>query len=415
MKIKINKYLFLLTLIILLNLNFFYLFTDPIIQFSDLAIIVELVFILSVYTKYGFEKADLSMLLFLFPIVLAITSSLMANKNYQQPFWMGMLPQRSWVVGMWMFFPIKKLLNEKVIDLKQILTILDKIVGIYVIMLTAQYLLGSKLRFLNVVLTQRYGSTRIYANTNYLVFTYFFHLSTIFEKKRVKVADLFFVASAWFIFIFITKSRMAILALALSTLLMVLFSRFSKNKLFSIVLIILGTLLFLHTPYGKNVYDSMFGNTAEDAGTRIRERGRMLYLTQIAANRLNTWFGVGYVNTNWSQSVLESGYSNLIYYNDNGIFGLLFYYGYTFIIWMCASYFSFIVKAIKNKKYSMIIFMLYGLFGIYTLLPGIYAQTSDLTFVLCAAIIWCKTNAEKNMLEITDSSLREGQAWDSHE
>lgn len=57
----------------------------------------------------------------------------------------------------------------------------------------------------------------------------------------------------------------------------------------------------------------------------------------------------------------------------------------------------------------MIIFMLYGLFGIYTLLPGIYAQTSDLTFVLCAAIIWCKRNAEKNMLEITDSSLREEQ------
>lgn len=409
MKIKINKYLFLLTLIILLNLNFFYLFADPIIKFSDLAIIVELVFMLVVYTKYGFEKPDLSTILFLFPIVLAITSSLMANRNYQQPFRMGIYPQRSWLVGMLMFFPIKKLLSKNALDLKQILKILDWVVGIYIVVLTVQYLLGNKVQFLDVLLTQRYGGVRIYANTNYLVFIYILYLSTILEGKKIKAIYIFYIISTWFVFVFITKSRMSIIALALSTLIMVFFSRFSGNKLFSMVIIILGVSLFFNTPYGKSVYDSILGNTVEDAGSRIRDVGRTFYLTKIAANRLNTWFGVGYVNTNWDQSVLESGYSNLINYNDNGIFGMLFYYGYTFVIWMLVSYFSLIVKAINNKRYSMIIFMLYGLFGIYTLLPGIYAQTSDLTFVLCAAIIWSKVNDDTKLREFADTAHYYGQ------
>ena len=192
---KINVLSVLLFWIIFFQLNAFYLISNeqfP-IQFQDMAIALEIVFFGVVYGKKAINRIYETNWLFLIPVLLACTSAIMGFVRYQQPFLMGLRPQRAWIVSMLMYFPLSRVIKQDRYSIYKLLNLVDAINFIYFFLLFTQFIVGKQLMFLNISASQRYGSIRLYAITSFMVISYALHLTEVLKSKHVSIVDLFFV------------------------------------------------------------------------------------------------------------------------------------------------------------------------------------------------------------------------------
>lgn len=385
MKIKINKYCLFIGVIIFFNLQGFYLLDANVFHTDDLSVVLELLFIF--FELKGREKSTgkkYFSLLMLIPIILMFTSSFAAYISYGQPLWYGIRAQRAWIMAMLMYFPLVNLLRSKRISVDSLIKTLDFMVVIYIMLIILQYVLGSKLTFLHIGSSYRFNSIRLYASTDLIILSYFIHLKRILSEVKIKFLDVTIVFLAIFIHFFVTKSRMALFALVLCSLAAIVITHFSIRKLLIACIAFFAVITVMATSYGRGVLDSMFGEGAQDAGTIIRDVGRDFYIKEVTSSNLSTIIGKGYANLDWIPSVKGTRYSEGIYYNDNGIVGLIFYYGFIFVIWAIIIH----VKAMQlSWRYSREYFyyFLCGLLGCYTLFP--YCYSTDISFALVLAIV----------------------------
>lgn len=382
---RINKYYTFIVLIIFFNLQGLYLLDDTVFHTSDVAVILEIAFIAYVAIKGGYKGKSRYQILMLMPIVLMFTSSYSAHLHYGQPLWYGIRAQRAWISAMLMYFPISGLIRNKKISINNIAKILDRMIFVYMILLIVQFFLGSSVAFLHLSISSRFGSARLYASTYFIVLVYFIHLQRIIEQKRLRLFDVMIVGCTIFIHLFVVKSRMGLAALILATAFAVFSAKFTGRKLALICIGLLGVAIFMVSPYGQMVFDAMFGSTAQDAGTEIRDVGRIFYIEQTLSTKMYALFGSGYANLDWGPTVIGTRYLEGIYYNDNGIFGLFFYYGFAFVAWMLYSHIKIMKDAWKYEHKDIFFYLLCGLMGIYTLFP--YCYVTDISFATVCAIV----------------------------
>lgn len=382
--IKINKYYTFIVLIIFFNLQGLYLLDDTAFHTSDVAVILEIAFIAYVAIKGGYKGKSRYQILMLMPIVLMFTSSYSAHLHYGQPLWYGIRAQRAWISAMLMYFPISGLIRNKKISINNIAKILDRMIFVYMILLIVQFFLGSSVAFLHLSISSRFGSARLYASTYFIVLVYFIHLQRIIEQKRLRLFDILIVVCTIFIHLFVVKSRMGLAALVLATAFAVFSTKFTGRKLALICVGLLGVAIFMASPYGQIVFDAMFGSSAKDVGTAIRDVGRIFYIDQTLSTKLYAIFGSGYANLDWQPTVIGTHYLEGIYYNDHGIIGLFFYYGFSMVAWSVLAHIKVMKDAWKSNTRDVFMFLLCGLIGAYTLFP--YNYVTDISYAIALAI-----------------------------
>lgn len=382
--IKINKYYTFIVLIVFFNLQGLYLLNDAAFHTSDVAVVLEIAFVAYVAIKGGYKGKSRYQVLMLLPIVLMLTSSYSAHVHYGQPIWYGIRAQRAWISAMLMYFPLSGLIRNKKISISNIVKILDRMIFTYMILLIVQFFLGSSVAFLHLPISSRFGSARLYASTYFIVLVYFIHLQRIIEQKKLQLFDVLVVGCSIFIHLFVVKSRMGLAALILATAFAVFSAKFTGRKLALICVGLLGVAIFMISPYGQMVFDAMFGSTAQDAGTEIRDVGRVFYIEQTLSTKIYALFGSGYANLDWQPTVIATHYLEGIYYNDHGIIGLFFYYGFSMVAWTVFAHIKVMKDAWKSNTRDVFMFLLCGLIGVYTLFP--YSYVTDISFAIALAI-----------------------------
>lgn len=387
-KVKINIYCIFLTLILFLNLRCFYLVDTSAIPLDDVTLIIEAFFFVYVWLKTFHQRVTYRYGFFIFfTLVLALTSTIMAFYSYDQPLWLGFRPQRHWLGAMLMYFPIVKLLKTNRISKEQILRLIDGINVVFGLLILAQAVLGHSFIFLQVSTgDSRFGLIRMYISSSILLVSMFFHLNEWMKTGKFKFSHLFFVLLGSFIVIFIVQSRMRILSLILGVLVIVLLQKFSKRKLFVTLGVGVAVLaLLMITGIGETVLNNLLGKVdGEDTGI-IRETGRLFYIEQNLSNFFTAIFGSGFANSDWYPAYEGAGYTQGIYYNDNGIFGLFFYYGFLFVAWFLLFYLKLFRDSFKTKNIFCLGFLFMGFIGIYSLFPHCYE--SNIVFALIISFV----------------------------
>ena len=140
--------------------------------------------------------------------------------------------------------------------------------------------------------------------------------------------------------------------------------------------------------------DSIFGETSTDSGTLIREVGRVFYMDRVLSSPLNTLFGCGFANIDWPLTYIGIRYGEGITYNDNGIYGLIFYYGFFIVAWVVILTLRLMYDSWKNGQKIYVFMLLRSLMGLMTLFPECY--TTNIGFALLCVIIEEGENIEAN-------------------
>lgn len=395
MKLYINKYMLFIGTIILLNLKVFTLIPALPVDISDITIVVEAIFWCYVFftcrnrNKYKYKW------MIIFVAVLIISSAFMAYLSYGQPLFMGIRAQRAWLASMLMYFPINRLVKNGRITIRQILEMLDTINFIHMFIVIIQFILGPEHLFLNVRNSIRYGTLRIAVAQSFLCISYFYNLKKILTQKKC-FKSILFVVCTLFVIVFINKGRTSTIILVVPSLLMILQSKLSKRKLAIVGISVAIGIIFLNSSYGISLVDSIIGKTAVDPGTLIREVGREFYTEQILKSPLNTLFGCGYANIDWPQTVIGIRYEEGITYNDNGIFGLVFYYGFIMLVWILVFIIWLMHDSWRYGRKIYIFMLLRSFIGIMTLFPECY--TTHIGFVILCVIIESRENIEDKVL-----------------
>lgn len=379
-KYRINEYLLMIAVIIFLDLRCFYLVDTEVIPVEDIVILLQAAFAVYVYWTCGrWRKARYSVI-FIVPVILVFTSAYMAYVNYGQPLFMGIRAQRHWIVALLMYFPLSCLIKSGKVRIDQLFKLLDPVMFVYCVLVLAQWILGERFMFMYVLNNLRYGSIRLYISTYLLLISYFYHLYLFLEKKKLNARDLFFIIVTIFIQLFVKKSRMELLALIGASAFAWLSMKTTARKILYAGLVLLAGCVFICTSMGKTVLDSVLS-----ASSNIREVGRQFYIETTFSSPLSAIFGSGYANIDWEPTVIGIRYLDKIYYNDNGIIGLFFYYGLAFVFWTLLSHIKIMWDAWKSHSRNMFFYLLCGLLGMYTLFPHCYV--TDISFALVCAVI----------------------------
>lgn len=400
MQLCVNKYMLLIGLIVILNLKGFVLLPDLPISIEDLTILVEAFFWLYVIATSRRKIEKKYKVIIVLAALLVVSSSVMAYVNYGQPLLMGIRAQRSWLMAILMYFPLSQLIKSRKITVPQLMNMLDAINFIYMAIMIAQFIAGPNHLFLNVRNSIRYGSLRLAIAQSFLCISYFYHLHKLLTQKKCFKSFLI-IAVTLFTVIFVNKGRASTILLIVPSVLMLLSSRLSKRKLALLGGVILIGVIFLSSSFGTLFLDSIFGETSTDAGTLIREVGRVFYIDRVLSSPLNTIFGCGFANIDWPATYVGIRYGEGITYNDNGIYGLIFYYGFSMVVWIVVFTLWLMHDSWKSGKKIYVFMLLRSLLGLMTLFPECY--TTNIGFALLCVIIESGENMESdkaNGLEI---------------
>ncbi len=374
----VDKYMLLICILLVLNSKIFYLINiDALpIAFKDIALIAALFFECYVIFKLWRTKVYYRYNMFILAVIpLAVTSAYMSTKTYGQTFMMGILPQRDWIVWMFGYFPLIKLLRNQRITVDRVLAMMYKIAVIYLAIVTVQYLFP-QLPILHVHSNIRYGEVRLYVGDSPIMLLAGYSLYQFLKKHSVQHA-LFFT---WCVVLesVIMKGRAGTISMLVAVLICLFVEKNSINKKFlHFLFALIAGIIFLQTNMGQNLIATLQGR--EDLMTgHVRDVGRMLYLELLSKNWMTSLFGCGYANANWGPAVFyimgsgryqQEGLSILT--ADNGMYGFALYYGLIGIIWAVSMYlycFKHAWKIYQNSgNFMFMFFLIWDFVGFQTL------------------------------------------------
>jgi hypothetical protein len=185
--------------------------------------------------------------------------------------------------------------------------------------------------------------------------------------KREKIAACIGLIMAYYHCIIVTQTRIVMAAYGVMSILFVVFVNKKISKKVVYLLLICGIVIWmLETDLGQYLLTALF-DTSSDPSARIRVIGKELYISEISKSPL---FGRGYPYN--EAAYRAAGRYDLIYLNDNGIYGFAYIYGLlglAWYIWLSFKMFICSFKALKKEDYRFIL---------YT----VFLQ------VICANIVW---------------------------
>jgi hypothetical protein len=255
---------------------------------------------------------------------------------------------------------------------------------VFVLFYLLQYALYPGKIIFNCRISEERGTIRIFiSGLPYLIICYFLSLQYILEKFQLKYIIFFLIA---LIIMILLGSRGLLFALAISTIINLLFSKRIKSKVLIYLLGSIGVIL-LYFAF-QNIFQGLISATTErelNLSDNIRIKAARYYLSKFYPNSLAYIFGNG-------ASSARSDYSNKLgmisskygyFLSDIGILGNYVKYGVLFVLGV----FGILFKTFKIKiqpKYNYIKYF-YVLNALCIILGGGFAD-SDFIVLVCITL-----------------------------
>ena len=397
LKKKINFYAICLAIIIVLETNIFYIVDKYKFSFFgflyyDLIVIINLfIFILYfILNIKSFVKQKMNWFI-LFGIFLIVSSSLAAMISYNQNIFYGILAQREWMSCLLLYFPIKHLIDKDKLNKNNILIVLRIISFVLIIMLLLQFLLINKIQFLNISVSERYDDVRLRVDLRFPILYMALCFDDVLQRKNNYFIDLLLCIMIILVIVFITKIRMAFVALLLS-LTICLFIKKLNVKVKSSYLIfglIIGIVFLFFSDLGKDIL-SFFSSDNTDNSFQYRKLEIEYYTSILKNSIIKILIGNGYPSNNCALAMNVDYYKystgSTFYTSDIGLLGHTFRYGLIGSVWVISTYLFYLVKAIKiskkNNVVGYILVLVFELIACYTLQCGLFLPSIDIILLI---------------------------------
>lgn len=412
MKVKKPKiYYIVLFFLMILDLEFLNLidiarFNILGVYYSDIVFIVCALILVAELVRYGFRiNIDASMTIIILFLTIACFSAKSAQLSYNQSFLAGIAAQREWLSWIVLLFPIYRWIKKEKITREGIQTCIRYVSRCYAIICIVQYLLYNYVQFTYTMTNSRYGSVRLYFNTAYFSIAICIILNELFNKKikrRKKILDLIEIIAYFFAVAFITKGRMATIALVAS---MLIFFCFRKNisfgkKFLAVICAIIGVVIFAYTTMGQDILNTIMGVSSATNTLDVRDAARVYYIGKTISSSRSIFLGYGVPNihSKAAMAITNPLWKNMgdarFYLDDVGIVGIFFEYGVLGILLLIGLTIFMLIRFVRiYKKQDKTQYLQYLFLDIVTwisLTPMLFS-TSILGIILLAVAM-----SEKN-------------------
>lgn len=410
-----NKYnkieLFLFAAIVILSENAFYLVSSDKINASnsvhldDYGMVLFVIWAYIVFRRYKDVKVDKYRFkwLVLFIFILVIVSSVRAFQLYGQPIFMGIRPQRMFIVLFLVYFPLMKVLKgnrDFYLKLEKVLFVVG---GLELVLYTAQYLLYNKIIFLHMPISQRFGDIRLQFASSIISILPFFVANNLANKYKIKINICFLIAILFYNSVVI-KGRLATVALIAT--LFIIFIIHRKTIKMKILLSIFGTMMLLIIMLSSTIAQSYLAvinptYVTNDSNAKLRSQGKQFYLNELKGYEV---LGRGYINVLFKNAYIHSGMEKNYLFVDNGIFGFYFLYGLIGVLWaiiLITKFYKYSIRNyLKQNNYTFLGFSIYITF----LLPNImyiYWGWGAFYTAILMAMVESNDNEENERLKLS--------------
>lgn len=401
-KILFKKYPFLIFLLLALDCNLFYLIDTKSffifgLAFQDIFMLLKIIIFLFFIMKTIHLKIDRYYIcLMIIPFILMIFSSFSGFLSYGQSFFEGAIAQRYWFSSLLMFFPFIYCFRLKKISLNDFIQVLFIFCIIYICICILQYFLTNTIQFtysMNSGAT-RYNEPRYYFEYGLVVFVALISMDFFVRKSKLKY--LIIPILVGYFSIVICKARMLTIAFLISLLFIVFFSKIIyKRKRIYIGIGLIFTFIFLLSDFGTDIINNILvGSESTTYTLGIREIGRNYYFSLLTKSLRDFVFGFGVPNIHNKVAQQISGNLDKIYTVDNGIFGVMFQYGFIgILLWLLIIILNIRMsyKIYKNYNISFYLaFIVFDIIGFITLEPMFWR--AYLTFPIFLAMVYYQYN-----------------------
>lgn len=311
----------------------------------------------------------------MFTLVMFVISSIVAQLSYSQSITMGLMAQRGWIAWILMYFPLSIWVKKKKITVDGIISALYFFGVIYLGVTTLQYLLQNSVTFLYVGSRVRYGLTAYYFERANIELLFAFAA----YKAITQCSKFNALISVWcliFIIIFY-KVRMSTISVIATLFVYILLYRGMNNSIISLrkTVYILATIIFMcfftQSTIAKDILSNLSNST--DPDLTIRVSGREFYLASFFKSPV---LGSGFVNVLNLKACELSGRALGINYEDNGLFGIAFYYGLMGLVWFLALFlksFKFAKRIYKRtNNFAYLGYLMINIVSCITLAPDCF-------------------------------------------
>ena len=333
--------------------------------------------------------------------ILAIMSAASGAVSYNQSLLDGLVAQREWFAGVMLIIPVSIWISYGYVSKTDILNIVKKCARIYAAICIAQYIFGESVVFTYASVGERYGEARYYLNINYFIFSFSIIVNELYNSahnSKVLLFKIFEITVYAFIIIWITKGRMATVALLLSCSCIFIFRGHVdwRKRILIIELVVLLIIAFGYSTVGKDILNTLNASSSEISTLDIRDFEREYYTNRINSSLRTQIFGYGYPNANNSFALRISnpiwfGHGDAKFYlSDVGITGVAFEYGAIGVLVLVATTIYMIYKSISmyiSTHTSIYIqYLVYDTITWVSLVPALF-DTSFVAYIMICVIL----------------------------
>lgn len=330
----------------------------------DSVLIITVIWIIAVtlhYKKANGVKYRFKWVM-VFSVFLVLLSSIQSYRLYGQGIGLGIRPQRYFLVFALSYFPIRKLMANEILSYKKVERLIYKVGIAEIFLYLAQFILRNTVTFLAVKKNNVYSSTRYYISTVLLCLLIFICLDKIFRKEKI-VFNSFVIISAMAVILAVGKMRLNFISVAGAIMIgVVLWRRGGSVKMFFVILVAIFTIMISNTEVIQSILPAI-NRTGKIDTLAIRDIGREFYLQTVYEHPI---LGAGYINTQWHPAYVAARAGEGISWVDNGVFGIVFFYGGIGFLWIISIFgkiYKYAYKLLKNGVYLFFIMPLYWIIG----------------------------------------------------
>ncbi len=364
--IKINKFNLLFMVLLLLPERMFFLLDQNKFQnlfhinYYDFVMIVYLLlavfaflhFKTSSFERYYFNNS----IVFIIPLVImaSVVPYFLFNQTIQAGFWI----QKNFFLLIFVYYFFRTLIVENVISTEYLWNCIYKLSFAITGVILIQHTISNYVRFLSVEFSSRFG-VRITANYTYSTILLIGSLTLFFMPscKKDKILSAIGLMMAYYHCIFVSQTRIVMVAYGVMTIIMALFFNNRVLKKVTYIFVIVGLILIiLQSELGQYLLSALF-DSSTDASAQIREIGKALYIYEISKTPL---VGRGYPNS--IDAMSAAGLLDQIALNDNGIYGFAYIYGFIglmWFVWLIVKMLVCSIKAVKKQDFRFILFTVF--------------------------------------------------------
>lgn len=389
------------------------------IKYGDIPLFISVVFILWVALFVKFKDKNKKAI---YPykwivigfILLIIVSSIMSFHFFRQPISWGIRSQRMIITCFLLYFSISKALQTGVINKSDLIKDILIVGTIEMVLFTIQYILANKLIFLNFtssdLVEMRLEHRRLRFPTELLFLVTFIRLDNLLNNRGSKIKNISYIIWFFLILVIMVQKRIQIIAFIITII--IIFALWRKKLdaklLINLIIILVVGLFMINSPIIQSSYDGLTNRNGSNDTISIRESGIKYYKERVKNSII---FGFGKPNSNSKAARKASGELQRYYLADDGIYGFLYIFGLSGIIWLILFWKNNIKKSWKLYKiqyiYIYISYFIYESIGLYIEMKWYYYW--HIAIVLAFTLMDYDYNTNKSQTLLVEESGSNGK------